>query len=220
MKYAFRVAVTCLAVVIGAFLAVDLHRVCVSAERFLNDADAAMIQAQATATNLNQTTAKINAAADSEVKEFQKTQAAIRLAVTFTDKNLNDPRTGAIPALRDMAQHLDANQAALAVSLERDSDDLHVELTQDVHPAIQNLTLAENAALADLSDPSIKSTLANIQVASLETSGVAKDVHTETSLLVGKTQDAFKPKNKALTILQMLIGNTVTGAELFYYLSH
>ena len=48
--------------------------------------------------------------------------------------------------------------------------------------------------------------------------GIATDTHTETTLIVGQTREAFKPKNKFLSIVQLLAGGTLSGAELFYYL--
>lgn len=197
---------------VGAILASDLHRVSLDASKTLQDADRVFLNVNSTAQNLSTTTGKINHAVDAELLEFQKTQAALRLAITFTDKNLNDPETGVLPQTREVLNHADMNVTAVSQSFE--------DAANDLHPALMSFAQAGQNAADDLASPAIKDSLSNIDRATLETAGTATDVHAETTLLVGKTRDAFKPKNKALTILQMVIGNTVTGAELFYYLSH
>ena len=54
----------------------------------------------------------------------------------------------------------------------------------------------------------------------VQADGTLANVNAESGLIVAKTKKAFAPKNKFLTVLQMAGGSTVTGAELFYYLTH
>jgi hypothetical protein len=54
----------------------------------------------------------------------------------------------------------------------------------------------------------------------VQADGTLANVNAESGLIVAKTKKAFAPKNKILTVLQMAGGSTVTGAELFYYLTH
>lgn len=64
-----------------------------------------------------------------------------------------------------------------------------------------------------LSDPLIHDSF-------VQADGTLANVNAESGLIVAKTKKAFAPKNKILTVLQMAGGSTVTGAELFYYLTH
>lgn len=107
----------------------------------------------------------------------------------------------------------------LADSIQTTTQDVHVDLDRGQH-------LME-AATDDLSSPSIHITLDNMEKASENfvqvthnTIGVTQDMHEETNMLVSKTRDAMKPENKAKSILKFFISSTLTGAELFYYLSH
>lgn len=219
MKKAFQIAIVLLAVLVGVILALDLHHALLSATQAFNDADHTILQLDSVASNASATTDKINLSIDAQLREFQKTQAALRLAITFTDKNLNDPITGVLPQARQTLKDSDVNLFAVSQSAQGVLGNLRDDAT-GLRPVLSNFAEAGQAATDDLSDPSIKATLANMNRTTFEVAGVATDAHTETTLLVGKTQDAFKPKNKALTILEMLVGNTVTGAELFYYLRH
>jgi hypothetical protein len=212
MKTFLHFFVVFFAVSTGAILAVDLHRVSMDASKTFRDADVAIIHLDSTAQNLSTASAKFNHSVDAQLLEFQKTQAALREVIVFTDKNLNAPGTGVLPQLREVLTHTDGNMATVAASFQSTANDLH--------PALVNFADAGKFAARDLNSPLIDDSLANMNRASFEAAGAVTDVHAETTLLVGKTRDAFKPKNKALTILQMVIGNTVTGAELFYYLSH
>jgi len=129
--------------------------------------------------------------------------------VSATDKSLN---SGLIPQLQAIAQEqnsaLLSNQARVGANL----DTLQNEL--------ESLRRTTDAATAQISDPSIKTSLANVAAASEQMAGVASDAHTESGLIVAQTREAFKPKNKVLAVLQLIGGGTVTAAELFYYLTH
>lgn len=75
-------------------------------------------------------------------------------------------------------------------------------------------------ANADLCDTRITKVEDNLITTSTNVVGITDDIHTESMLVVGKTQEAFKPQNKFLSISKGLLGGTLTAAELFYYLSH
>jgi hypothetical protein len=103
------------------------------------------------------------------------------------------------------------------------SENMTSDVNQTVvslRPAIQNLVSASAGAADAMNDPAIKATLANMQSASGQVVGIAEDAHTESSLVVAQTRQAFKPKNKFLAVLQMLGGGAVTAAEGFYYFTH
>lgn len=113
----------------------------------------------------------------------------------------------------DMATEALSHQASDVLA------DAHGTVIQ-AQPAIANLTRAAAGAAEVMNDSNIHATLANVQQTSQQVVGIATDAHTESSLIVKQTQKAFEPKNKFWSIMQMVVGNTVTGAELFYYLSH
>lgn len=94
------------------------------------------------------------------------------------------------------------------------------QLSPAAQAALSNLNSASQELRDQLSDPAIRATLANLESTSQQVAGVASDAHTETGLIVSQTRQAFKPKNRLLSILKMLGGGTVTGAELVYYMSH
>ena len=97
--------------------------------------------------------------------------------------------------------------------------------TDDARVTMYSSQRLMEAATDDLSGPAIKDTLASIQDSSKNTAevtknmiGVTDDIHTETSLLVGKTKDAMKPRNKAISVLKFMLDGTLTGSELYYYI--
>ena len=96
------------------------------------------------------------------------------------------------------------------------------ELSTDAKPILQNLsatslTLAQGTAEAM---PKIQASLENIQETSHDIEGVAQNADTESGLIVDQTRKAFAPKNKFLSILQMVGGGAINGAELYYYFTH
>jgi hypothetical protein len=91
---------------------------------------------------------------------------------------------------------------------------------RDAQPAIANFNRAAAGAADAMNDSAIRATLANVEQTSQQVVGIATDAHTETSLIVGQTKKAFEPKNKFWSILQLVIGQTINGAALYYYLSH
>ena len=49
--------------------------------------------------------------------------------------------------------------------------------------------------------------------------GLTADAHAESTLIVGRTQKAFAPQNRALAIARLVGGGSLSLAELFYYIS-
>jgi hypothetical protein len=86
-------------------------------------------------------------------------------------------------------------------------------LDRDAGNAGDAIVHIDASAQRVLSDPLIHDSF-------VQANGTLANVNAESGLIVAKTKKAFAPKNKFLTVLQMAGGNTVTGAELFYYLTH
>lgn len=92
--------------------------------------------------------------------------------------------------------------------------------SQELQPIAANFTQASNALAVGLSQdmPLLRDSLIQLRMISLDSAGIASDAHEETTLIVGKTREAFAPQNKFLTVLKALGGGTLSVAELVYYL--
>ena len=146
--------------------------------------------------------------------EVLKASANLHDLLIHTDLSLNGTKEhpGLLPQL---AITVDSTHTLLShTTIDIDS------ISDSLKPGVDNFVLASSQARELLSSPDIPSTLHNVNLTSSQVLGIATDTHTETGLIVGKTREAFAPKNKFLSVLQMVGGGTVTAAELFYYLTH
>lgn len=216
-----RLKVVALILIIGCFCAVSFAAVLtlLKIRELAVDLDVSVRMSDTILRNVNDSTKNISSAsfkwsqaANAEIIEVHKTQAAIREAVVFTDKNLNDPASGVLPQLR--VAIVDTNKNFGLVS------DSVAATAQSLKPITENVARVTAIAAESLADPNIKDAVKNIDATTLELAQATQDVHTETTLIVGETRKAFKPENKFVSILKAVAGGTVTGAELFYYLTH
>jgi hypothetical protein len=189
--------------------------------------DAAAITRQAQATLLDysrfsQDATGVTAELRSTLKAVKKAneQTAANAARSSATLNTDLVKFG---KLLDQASYTVENVDMEASALSHQASDVLTDAhgaIVDAQPAIANFNRAAAGAAEVMNDPAIHATLTNVEQTSQQVVGIATDAHTETTLIVGKTKEALAPKNKFLAILQMVVGNTVTAAELFYYLSH
>jgi hypothetical protein len=109
-----------------------------------------------------------------------------------------------------------AQGGALTVRANKTIDALNETIggiNRDAGAAGETITHFDETTQRVLSDPLIHDSF-------VQADGTLANVNAESGLIVAKTKKAFAPKNRVLSVMQMIGGNTVTGAELFYYLTH
>jgi hypothetical protein len=196
----------------GRLLANDLEadRATIAPEilRVLASTETAAASIQAIELNTTRTEAEmaglLNAERHSVVDQKRVFDSAASTfdSVNVTVRSINDTLIPRMVAVLDSADTAVAGvgDSARVVGLDADS------LVEKVGPLLE-------AATSDLTDPAIHGTLANVK-------GITADMHEETGIILKQTKQAFAPKNKIISLLKAIVGGTVTGAELFYYLSH
>lgn len=121
--------------------------------------------------------------------------------------------------LKSQQQSLNALESTASASISTMGTSV-AALSPTAQAALSNLNSASQELRDQLSDPAIRATLINLQGTSEQVEGIAADAHVETGLIVSKTREAFKARNRFLSVLQMLGGGVINGAELVYYLGH
>jgi len=181
----------------------DAHTEALKLDATLTDLDRDAVIASGTLTHIEK------ASREWQTKQNQLADQAITATSTLTADltQAGQLLSTANSLAESQQQSLTALEGTAGESL-RTVTGSFANLVEQAQPGLNNFT----AASADLS-AGINRTMPEIQ-------GMAADGHTETSLIVKQTKEAFKPKNKFLAILQMLGGGTINAAELYYYLSH
>jgi len=214
LHQALLVAAIALLVTLTLFVADARKRMDYTAE----NANRAIRESAQTVANLRHATEEWEKSSKQQAAYF--TQAAEQsnelIAQARTDLaglgKVIDRADGAVAHLDAAIVEQNANATAAAAALEASLGNLA--------PAVKSATESLDNVAKITGDPAIADTLANIQKTSAEAAGIAADAHTETGLIVQQTRQAFKPKNKFLAVLQMLGNGTISGAELYFYLTH
>jgi hypothetical protein len=209
--------------VMGICCLYDLHELLVAQTNQLaeteQDSRQALTQLILLIANVN---GKVNAI---DAAEVNIETLAILQRVRFTVDSLGS--TAGIVRKAAIAQN--KYWADGSIKLNQDLDDLHglvgtatkqVELLEpilkDANLIASNLSSATAPAVLYPILSNINTTSINMAIASKEVAGMAVDGHKETSLLYGQTVEAFKPKNRWLTVLDMATGGLFKGLELYY----
>jgi hypothetical protein len=212
MKY---ISTLCFVVLTGFLSLVcwDLHKLLTvglgQIDSIAQNANNVLISAHNTETKLNSAADAESAYWDKASRESLKVIAATKEVLVRTDCNLNGGPgcPGALPMLTATLK----NTAGLTQQTQEEISALG--------PAIQNLSKASASAAEIMSDPSIRDSLRNVDATSIQMAGVAADAHTESTLLVGRTKEALKPPNKYTAAAKLVLGSTLTVAELIFYLT-
>ena len=147
--------------------------------------------ASVAAQHLSSTLDKIDAASNVQLKDFAATQRSIRKLIVLTDKNLNDPYSGALPQLR--------------VSLANISGTL-----DQLKPTLSNLSSGSAALDTDLRSPQIKIALDNVAAAAANTNKMTQEgAATLADVQEGvhyEVKQLEKPVNKMEAALKFVAG--------------
>lgn len=147
-----------------------------------------------------------------DARAADKQQLAALDAITKRTVVLLDNLNGTTVAMRGAVDSLNVIGPQVVATLGG--------LSLDAHATMGATQGTLNAATADLNAPELHSSLASIASATNAGAGAMGDVHTETTLIVGKTREAFAPESKIKSILRMVFDGTLNAASLYYYLSH
>jgi hypothetical protein len=174
----------------------------------IENTNRALIAAGAAAGNLEKASEKWEQASQSQstqttlaVSHVNAVVEQLSTFITKTDASLN---VSLFPAL---TQAINQQNAGLLTSGQTFSGVLD--------QAKKVLTDAD----AQVTNPSINASLANVDAATLETAQAMQNVHAETDLILGQTRKAFAPESRLKSIARMIFTGTLNGAELFYYLT-
>lgn len=131
--------------------------------------------------------------------EVYKTTAAARLVLVRLDRSLNDQ------VAPQLAQTLKDTDAAMLQASKNLND-----MTEGLRPSLDNLAAASKAAAENLSDPSIRESLENVDELTKQTAATAANVNLATQDIRQVTEkvknDYLKPQKFAWSLLKQLAG--------------
>jgi hypothetical protein len=128
-----------------------------------------------------------------------------------TGKSINSSLIPTIQAsVAEQNNALSSNQAKLGADL----DSLKNELE-----ALRGTT---EAATAQITNPALSASLANVAAASGQLEAVSEDAHKAADMALAKEQDILHPPPEkfAVRVFKFLAGHLVDGTEMWYYLYH
>jgi hypothetical protein len=178
----------------------------------VNNANDAMVQLSEASKKMNEAAGNETKFLNSETKEIAKVTAAAKELLVFTDKSLNDPKTGAIPAARDAL----VGTAQLETRAATDLDATTVEL----QPTLKSFAVSADAFARLVTDPKLKDSIDSANASLVQLQGVATNTNEGSALALKRFKQMLKPASISMQIMKFLAGHAIDGIEGWYFLSH